>query len=165
MITGEATFRRLVEQHGDRILGLATRILGDAARAEDVVQEVFLQLYRRHRDIRDRSAVGSWLYRTTLNRSFDALRQRGRIQRAEAEARRPDGPGDDEWLRAQVAQLSPAQRAAVTLVYGEGMTPAEAADVLGCPANTLRQRLYAARERLKSKLSEGPRHDTPPCVA
>lgn len=165
MISGQATFRRLVERHGPRILGLAHRIVGDPARAEDIVQDVFTRLYQRRRYIHDEKTIGSWLYRTTLNRSFDELRRLQRIRRAESEARPPDGPGTDAWFRAETARLPRAMRAAVLLVYGEGMAPAEAAGILGCTPNALRQRLFAAREQLRLKLSEGVHDDTAPCGA
>jgi DNA-directed RNA polymerase specialized sigma24 family protein len=152
-------FRRVVEEQGPRLTRLAHRLVDDAGLAEDVVQEVFARLYRAFGRVRDPRA---WLTRATLNRAFDELRRRARDARLRPP--RQAAPPGDEAVRAAAARLPRKLRSAVILVYVEEMTAEEAAQALGCTANAIRQRLYAAREKLRGVLEKGDNHDVAACA-
>src|ERR1035441_1449333 len=109
--TGDAeAFRVLVELHSRSLFGLAYRMTGNEADAEDVVQDSFLRAYRQLRAFDDRSSFGSWLYRIVVNCSLDLMRARKRraerMQPADAEMDDPLAalpaldPGPDQIGRA-----------------------------------------------------------------
>src|SRR5215208_6204501 len=72
----EQAARCLVRRHGARMHACALRMLGDAGTAEEIVQDVFTQLFRSGRTIRSQTSIGAWLFTATLNRCRDVLRRR-----------------------------------------------------------------------------------------
>ena len=160
-------FVELIGLH-DRVLrALAYRLLGDAQRMDDVLQEAYLKAFRSLRGFEGRSAFGSWLYRIVYNACMDQLRRRrssGRhLSLGEVDGlpdSKPD-PGDVAAQRldlaAALASLPPELRATVLLVDAEGMDYQTAAQVLGIPVGTVRSRLNRARGLLRRALSDDER--------
>lgn len=172
-------FRELFERTHRRIFLIAYQILGDAADAEDVVQEVFLTLWQRCADYDDRFPLDAWLRRIATNRAIDHWRSR-RVQRARRfeappgtdpdavlEAAQPEasgapGSGDPEvqlgWQQLQAiwdelaGELPPQQRAAFVLRHIEGAPTAEVAEALECSASTVRSHVAEARRALRASL-------------
>ena len=108
-----------------------------------------------------RSGEKTWVYRITLNAAREHWRKRGRYKAAlarfaaepRAEAAEPAaGSGLDKALARALAQLSQEQREAVTLVYLEGLSLAEAAEVSAAPLGTVKSRLHQARQLLATAL-------------
>ncbi len=154
--------RRLVERHASRMFGLAYRMLGDAALAEDVVQEAFLRLWRQARRWRPEARVSTWLYRVVHNLCIDELRARRKLSDEEPPDRPDpaDGPMAIEHkgqvakhVNAAISDLPPRQRAAVTLVYHQEMTNIEAAEVMGVTIDALESLLVRARRGLRHRLT------------
>lgn len=153
-----AAFAALVETHYAFIHRVAYRLVGHASDAEDIAQEVCVRLGRSIRTFRGDAGLKSWLYMLTLNAVRDMARKSVR-EAARAEAfgiqARIDGDGapdvDDraEALWRAVRQLPPKQRDAVTLVYGEGLPHATAAEAMGCTEATVSWHVHEARKRLK----------------
>jgi RNA polymerase sigma-70 factor, ECF subfamily len=151
---------RIVEKHGDRVLGIATRILGSTHDAEDVAQDVFIEAYRLYRA----GPVQSWaglLVRLATMRAIDR-RRRMRPTEDLADSDRPTtfGPFDQavanelaEWLRAAVSRLPDQQAAIFTLSYFEQLSRDEIASSLRISAEAVSAALYKARQRLMSQLS------------
>lgn len=163
-------FRAVVETHGNRMLRFAATVLGDRSSAEDVVQDVFTRLYHKRDTIRDLGTLRSWLMRATLNASYDVIKKRKRsmplFDTAEETFPANLPPEAPEIVRDIVSYLPPRLRSAFALVYAQDLSPAEAAETLGVSANTLRQRLFAARQKIRQhpKLLRflGERHAVPP---
>lgn len=159
---GRDAFAMLIERHYERIHRLAWRLTGSRSDAEDVAQDVCVKLATAIRSFRGESAFGTWVWRIAHNATTDFLRQRQRMKPTEASELMalvdengppPAPPGDSEdSLWAAVRRLSGQQREAVTLVYGEDMSHAEAAVVMGCSEKTVSWHLHEARKRLKSIL-------------
>lgn len=158
-------FAALIESHYDRIHRLAWRFCGSRTMAEDVAQDVCVKTAASIRGFRFESCFSTWLWRIVYTTSMDRLRTNQRLiavepsqamalrdAAAEAEEPSPDGAAAGVELWAAVRALPPPQRDAVLLVYGEDMSHAEAALVMGCREKTVSWRLHEAKKRLKAAL-------------
>jgi RNA polymerase sigma-70 factor (ECF subfamily) len=158
-------FEELVRTQQHRVYGLALRMLGNAAEAQDVAQEVFIRAHRGLADFRGDARLSTWLYtiasRLCLNRLAGSERRLARPG-DEALARVPDvRPGPDQTLEREeleealhraIAELPEERRIVVVLRDVEGLAYEEIADVLELPVGTVRSRLHRARVDLKEKL-------------
>lgn len=159
----------LYDRHSARLLGLAQRILGDTGEAEEVLQEVFLHVWKSAATYDpSRGPVLAWLLVATRSRSIDRVRSRrpsGRsgvrsLEEAPEAASREDleaTAASKEWedqYRAAIAELPEDQRRALELAYFEGLTQQEIAEATGTPLGTVKTRirlgLMKLRERVRS---------------
>jgi RNA polymerase sigma-70 factor (ECF subfamily) len=159
------------ERWGDRLYRLALRLTGDAAAAEDVVQEAFVKLMAGAGTFEGRSRLATWLYRVVYNASIDRLMDRKRTVPVPEEGgdEAPPMPAllvdflspeemlkDAETRRAleeAVAALPPSLRGAFLLRDVEGLSTAEAAEALSLTETNLKVRLHRARLLLRERLS------------
>jgi RNA polymerase sigma factor (sigma-70 family) len=158
----EAAFTALVERHGPMVLGTCRAVLRDPNAAEDAFQATFLVLIYKARSIRGHGDLASWLYqvahRIALQAGAEAALRRTRerhIGETRLETTIPDEP-DDAWreiLHEELARLSDKYRLPLMLCELEGKTHAQAARELNCGEATVRRRLAAARDLLRSRLS------------
>jgi RNA polymerase sigma-70 factor (ECF subfamily) len=154
--------RTLVERHLARIVGLATRTLGDAAEAEDVAQDTFLRLWTHAGGWQPGAAqVSTWLHRVALNLCVDRLRRKPHAPLGAAPEPADPRPEMSTVLhRRQVARrvqdelmrLTDAQRAALTLCHYQGIRNADAAEMLGLSVEALESLLARARRTLRERL-------------
>ena len=157
------SFAALVERHYGFIFRLAWRLTGQKADAEDLAQEVCARLGRAIRTYRGGSAFTTWLYAIVANAARDAGRRAAReAVRAdawgtqaliEAAGEAPEDPAEALW--AAVRELPAKQREAITLVYGEGMNHAGAADLMGCSEATVSWHVHEAKKRLRQIVAAG----------
>jgi RNA polymerase sigma-70 factor, ECF subfamily len=150
-------FRRLFELYREKAYTIALYHLGgDETAAEDVVQTVFVKLFRTIRQFRRDSEFATWLYRSIANACMDEHRRRRRwIPWASAPDRgyQPDMSGVEESVRAAIEKLSPKLRMPVLLKYFEDLSYEEIAHVLGCSMGTVASRLNRAHKILAQHLS------------
>lgn len=153
-------FGALVERHYDYVYRVAFRWAGRRAEAEDIAQEVCVRLAKALARFQGASAFTTWLYALTINVARD-LARKTRSETAKAQAygvhalalgEAEDDPAEDpaSELWAAVRRLPDKQREAVTLVYGEGKSHAEAADLMGCAEPTVSWHIHEAKKRLKT---------------
>jgi len=152
-----AAFEVLLRRHYDRVHGLAWRLTGSRADADDIAQDVCCALVEKIGSFRGDAKFTTWLTRITFNAVRDYRRRRSSL-RGMAErlavlaglAAAPDGRDayDAVWLKSAVARLKPALRDTVVLVAGEQLTHAEAAELLGVAENTIAWRMHEARRLL-----------------
>ena len=154
-----AAFAALVRGHQRLVYGIALRMLTDRALAEDLSQEVFLQLHQGLRRIESASHLVFWLRRVTVHRAIDRLRQRQGVEWAPLEAadRLAAAPaGDDPLLSSRleglVRQLAPVPRAVLLLRYQEDLDPTEIAHTLDMPVNTVKSHLKRSLATLRLQL-------------
>jgi len=158
-------FEALVTAYQHRVFGVALRMLGSRAEAEEIAQETFLRAHRALGEFRGEARLGTWLYaiasRLCLNRLGSGPRRHERsddLALAQATAEGGDAAGALERgeleaaLREAVAALPEDRRIVVVLRDLEGLSYDEVAEVLGVPLNTVRTRLHRARLDLKAKL-------------
>ncbi|HYD88696.1 MAG TPA: sigma-70 family RNA polymerase sigma factor [Vitreimonas sp.] len=154
----DEAFAGLVRQHQAAIVGLLTRVCGDAGTAEDVAQAAFLKAWRNIRALRDADRFAAWLRQIALRAAVDASRTRMRAEPLAETDTLVDPAGRDADARldldAALARLSPAQRACVLLAHGEGMTHAEVAAELNMPVGTVKSHVARASRLLRRMLEE-----------
>lgn len=153
-------FAELVEQYEAMVFSLGYNFFGDRGRAEEIAQEVFLQLYRNLASIESESHLLFWLRQVTTRRCIDQTR-RTRLRAvslddvAEIHAfERHTDPFLDRRLRNLIRELPDTQRAVVTLRYQEDMNPSEICQVVGLPVNTVKSHLHRALQSLRRKLEK-----------
>jgi RNA polymerase sigma-70 factor, ECF subfamily len=160
-LAGErAAFAALVRQHQRSVYSLALRMLSDRHAAEDLAQEVFLQLYRSLSALSSEAHLGFWLRRVTMHRAIDRLRRAPRLEsRAEelaavASETEPADPLLERRLRALVRELPAAARAVVLLRYQEDLDPVDIARTLRMPLNTVKSHLRRSLAQLRERFDE-----------
>jgi RNA polymerase sigma factor (sigma-70 family) len=153
----------LVRRHLPRMVGLARRMLDDAAEAEDVGQEVFLRVWKHAGAWKPGQAkFETWMHRVAMNLCLDRLRRVGRnagevspdAADARASATRAlDDHQRRERVRDALMQLPERQRAALVLCYYQDRSNIDAAQILGVNVDALESLLSRARRTLKSALA------------
>lgn len=154
-----AAFAALIERHYDRLFGLAFRLTGTRAEAEDLTQDICAALPAKLGSYRAEARFGTWLYRVAVNAAHDRRRRMASHRKA------ADGWGDWEvnrqaaireaqdgldWLGQAMTALPPELRDTVALVLGEEMKQAEAAEVLGVSEGTIAWRMSEVKKRLRA---------------
>ena len=156
----------LFELHRLAVLRTAYGIVGNSHLAEDVTQQVFVELFTAIRRFDPERPFAPWLYRIVVNISLKELRRRDRrslpLEEAAADLPSldplPDLVAEESEIRssiwAAIQALSPKQRAAVVLRYYHGFSEAEMAVALGCRRGTVKSRLHSALRRLELLLRD-----------
>ena len=161
-----AAFAALVERHYDRIYGLAYRLCGNRADAQDLAQDICAALPGKLRGWRGEARFTTWLYRVVMNAAHDLRRRQTTRTRAATgwgdwEIARQDEIGTQaaalDWLTQTLRRLPPELRDTVALVLGEEMTQAEAASVLGLSEGTIAWRMSEVKKRLRAIAAEEAR--------
>jgi RNA polymerase sigma-70 factor (ECF subfamily) len=152
-----AALEELARRYEGPLVGLATGLLdGNRDMASDAIQETWLRVIRFGKSFRAGSSFKTWLYRIAINQCRDAKRGatvRGAIEnRAADDPTAQSEPDDASTLRAHLRQIHPDRRLILLLCYHQGMTHAQAADILGLPLGTLKTRLHAALTELRARL-------------
>ncbi len=156
--------RELVARKLPRLLALAQRLLGDRGDAEDVAQEAFVRIWKQAPRWRTGTArFDTWLHRVGLNLCYDRLRQRREDVVAEPPDRIDDGPTPEGALDAvqqnrrvgaALAALPARQREALVLQFYQGLSNAEAADLMDITPEALESLLARGRRNLRQRLAE-----------
>ena len=158
MTTGDAqALAEIYDHYAGLVNGLALRILRDRTEAEDVVQEVFVQIWRQAaRFDPGRGSPEAWICTMARTRALDRLRRRAsrREEPSEAAPGATEVPRTEEALavRKALTTLSTDQRRALELAYYEGLTQTEIAERLGEPLGTIKTRIRTAMIRLRDVL-------------
>jgi RNA polymerase sigma-70 factor, ECF subfamily len=176
-------FEQLVRVHGNRMLAVARRILGDDEDARDAVQSAFLSAFRAIGSFQGEARVSTWLHRIVVNKALMKLRMRRRRPEASIEEFLPrfldDGHhADPDWswsssaadlmtqedrlrqqetcsrVRAAIARLPESHRTVLMLRDIEDLSTAEVAKALGTTENAVKLRLHRARQALATILRE-----------
>ncbi len=144
------------------VFSIALRILGDRFLAEEVAQDVFLELHARRDELKSGEHIVHWLRRVAVHRSIDRIRQRERrpevaMDSADLPEIAFDGaPGDpllSRQLRQLVASLPATPRAVIALRYQEDMTPEEIAAAMKMPVATVKSNLRRTLQLLREKMT------------
>ncbi|MEM8793698.1 MAG: RNA polymerase sigma factor [Pseudomonadota bacterium] len=158
-----AAFERLVAAHYERIHAFAWRFMGGPPDSEDLAHDVCVALGAKIRSYRGEAKFRTWLYQVVLNAARDRMRRdktRARASEAFAEidALRRAADGDRareaDWLRAAIATLKPDLRETAALVLDEGLSHAQAAEILDLSEGTVSWRLSEVRRELKQLAEE-----------
>lgn len=158
-------FAHLYDRHSPQVFGLLVRMIGRRAEAEEMLQEVFLQVWREARRYRSGGATArGWILMIARSRAIDRLRSRSaRERREEAEPPAPAdlGPSGPERLERRerrerveraLAALPAEQRRAIECAFFEGLSHREAAEHLGEPLGTVKSRILLGMRKLREGL-------------
>ena len=161
-----AAFAALVQRHYGRIFGLAFRLTGLRAEAEDLAQDICAALPGKLRSWRGEARFSTWLYRVVVNavqdqRRRQATRSRASIGWGDWELARQDEMATQgealDWLTQAMARLGPELRDTVALVLGEELTQAQAGEILGVSEGTIAWRMSEVKKRLRTMAAEEAR--------
>lgn len=156
----EEAFAIIVADHEAMVFSLAYHFFNDRSRAEEIAQDVFLQLYRKLDDIASPAHLSHWLRQVTTRRCIDQVRRtklRAVPLAALEDLQSNDRAGDpllDRRMRQLIAELPAVQRVIVTLRYQEDLDPSEICRIVEMPVNTVKSHLHRALQSLRRKLGE-----------
>ena len=161
----EAAMRTLFVRHHGRVLGFCRRLLRNEARAEEIANEVFLEVWRSAKNFQDRSAGLTWVLSIAHHRCLNVLRKRYEANWNEDDAMQIADEEDSPEVVAQKSDkgailrrcsqaLSPMYREIIDLVYYHELSIAEVSAVLNIPDGTVKTRLFKARKQLEQLLNE-----------
>jgi RNA polymerase sigma-70 factor, ECF subfamily len=153
----------LYSRHSVRVFRFISRIVKNPQLAEDLVNEVFLDVWRSARSFRGKSQVSTWLLSIARHKAFSALRRRCDEQLDDAALATVEDPRDDPEalmdkehlgviVRKCLGQLSPAHREVLDLVYYYDKSIDEIAEIVGIPASTVKTRAFYARSHTEKFL-------------
>lgn len=153
-------FAALIRRNQGMVYSLAWHSLGDEGVAEELAQDVFLELHRALPSLESELHVTNWLRRVTMHRCIDqARRRKSRPQVSLDEVSEPvaaeSGDTDlylQDRLRKLMSSLPERARSVLVLRYQEDMEPTEIAGVLGIPVNTVKSQLHRSLAMLRDKL-------------
>jgi RNA polymerase sigma-70 factor (ECF subfamily) len=160
-------FEKLYEQHHRRVYSLCFRMLGGVQQAEDLTQEVFLQVFRKIGSFRGDSAFTTWLHRLTVNQVLMHFRKRGvklehtseegdfsAVVETPLQSTRRISMVDRIALERAISELPPGYRTVFVLHDVEGYEHEEIASTLGVTVGTSKSQLHKARMRLRELLAK-----------
>jgi RNA polymerase sigma-70 factor (ECF subfamily) len=160
-------FEDLYSTHYRRVYSICLRMTGSVAEAEDLTQEVFIQLHRKLGSFRGEAAFTTWLHRLTVNQVLMHFRKRSvRSELTTDDGEMPDSIDpetinpeampivDRIGLEIAISQLPPGYRAVFVLHDVEGYEHEEIAKILGCSAGTSKSQLHKARLKLRRLLQQ-----------
>ncbi|MCG8432678.1 MAG: sigma-70 family RNA polymerase sigma factor [Gammaproteobacteria bacterium] len=159
-----AAFESLYRAYFPRLARFLTRMMNTADAVEEVINDAMLVVWQKAGTYHGSSRVSTWIFGIAYLKALKALEK---IRNRMAEKHAADGLGNlqadgsisesvelQDLLQAGLAQLPPHQRAVVELTFTMGYSYREIAEIVGCPENTVKTRMYHARERLKHVLPE-----------
>ncbi len=167
----QQAFRTLYNRYGGLVYSTSLRVVRDAHIAEDMVQEIFLRIWRKPESyVAQRGRFATWLTSVTRNRCVDEIRSRKRRFRYEApspeeQERDPPGPEEDNpaltaelsdqrrLILAALADIPAEQRQIIELAYFRGLTQQEISDLLGQPLGTVKTRIRLGMQKLRTALT------------
>lgn len=162
-----AAFEEIYTRHHRRVYSICLRMLQNASEAEDLTQDVFIQLYRKIGSFRGDSAFTTWLHRMTVNQVLMHFRKRTvKFEKTTEEGETPDqvvtGTANPERMRIvdkialdnAIAQLPDGYKNVFVLHDVEGFEHEEVARILGCSVGTSKSQLHKARLKLQKLLKK-----------
>ena len=161
------SFEELFKLYNRKVYSVCLRMTGNSAEAEDLSQEVFVQVFRKLDTFRGESSFTTWLYRLTVNHVLMYFRKtRRRLEHPTEDGEMPELPLkgrnvlatmpllDRLALEEAIAKLSPGYRAVFLLHDVEGLQHTEIAQILGCSVGTSKSQLHKARLKMRCLLRQ-----------
>ena len=165
-------YEQWVDQWGTDLFRFAARLCGRRDLADDLVQETFFHAWRSIDSLRDESRARAWLFQILRHRWSHAVRTDSRRPKISAPLDAVGHHGDDsvvpplermsrqEHVQRALDELDERYRAALLLVFVEGLTCREAADQLGVPLGTVVSRMHRARKAMRTALADTEHDDS-----
>jgi RNA polymerase sigma-70 factor (ECF subfamily) len=155
----------LFARHNTRVFRFVLRLVRDRSLAEDLVGEVFLDVWRHAGKFEGRSQVLTWLLKIARNKAIALLRRRSHAQLDEEMATTIEDPSDDPAVAIEkrdrsaillkcLTRLSPMHREVIDLVYYHDKSAGEVAEIIGTPESTVKTRMFYARNQIEKLLKK-----------
>lgn len=158
----DALFERLFYEFQGAIVSYLYRLVGDAAQAEELAQDVFVRAYQALPRLKEGSNYRAWLYRIATHAAYDALRRRRLVhflpldgQRGDLSASAHTENSAADAVQQALMRLPPEYRVPLVLFSVQGYSTAEIAEMLGISVGAVKTRLYRAREAFRRIYGEG----------
>jgi RNA polymerase sigma-70 factor (ECF subfamily) len=154
----------LYQRHNVRVYRFLLRLINDASVAEDLVSEVFMDVWRQAESFKAQAQVSTWLFSIARHKALSALRRRSDAQLQEQVASAIEDPADNPEtmvgnedrsavIQACLSQLSALHREVIDLVYYHDKSVDEVARIVGIPASTVKTRMFYARKQMGKLLA------------
>ena len=166
-ITGgdREAFKALYGRYVRQVFSFIFKLTGDSKMTEEVTNDVFFDVWKGAGGFQGRSAVSTWIFGIAHNKSMNALRKKPldpvdpeefvRVANPDAGAEEIVEKKDrSERIKKALGELSADHRTVLELAFFEGMSYQEIAEVMGCPVNTVKTRMFYAREKLRETLAK-----------
>lgn len=161
-------FETLFSSYGSRIFRYAMRMIGDVGKAEEVTNDVMIEVWKSAASYEGRSRPSTWILGITRHRALNAVRGKPRVtvdiddpsvalESEDTGEREADASDARRTLREAVLELSREHREVIELTFYHGCSYQEIADIVGCPENTVKTRMFHAKKRLREILKVGGR--------
>jgi RNA polymerase sigma-70 factor (ECF subfamily) len=155
----EEAYREIVERFSPRLRYFLQKLIGRGDRIEDLLQDVWIDVFRQLPRLQEAGAFTSWIYKITRGKGTLALRRNGRepptteLPELAAAPMDPELPlADPARLHAALDELPAEQREAVVLRFLEELSYEEIGQIVGCPLGTVRSRIHYAKQALQKLL-------------
>ena len=162
----KAAFETLFTTYGERVFRYAHRMISDVSRAEEVTNDVMMEIWKNAGKFEGRSKVSTWILGITRHLALNAVRGKkldtmdiddapeiaDEAQSAQSGVLARDRDGIKADLRAALGHLSADHRDVIELTFFQGCSYQEIAEIVGCPENTVKTRMFHARKQLKEIL-------------
>ncbi len=159
-LTGDrSAFESLVNYHYEMVYCCAFRFCRNKEDAEDIAQEVFMKVAVKLDTFGHRSSFSTWLYRITMNCAKDMIRKNSKVKSVPYEngihisGSKSNNPGSHKEILQAIDTLPDNLKETVILVFAEGMSHKQAADILQCAETTISWRIFKAKKKLRVLLS------------
>lgn len=158
----ESAFAELVGRYAPRVGYYLRKLVGDSLEGDDLLQDVWFDVFKALPGLADPVAFPAWLYRIARNRAFRRLRRR-RLPRSpipddalgELPDREEEFTADDAaWVHAALDRLPPEHREVLVLRFLEGIPYEDVARIVGCPLGTVKSRIHHAKRGLRRAIEE-----------
>jgi RNA polymerase sigma-70 factor (ECF subfamily) len=157
----DSAFAELIARYVPRMRYYLRKLVGDGSEVDDLLQEVWLDVFRALPRLADPGAFPAWLYRLARDRAFRRLRRRSpyllgtQHELNDQPDREEEFTADDvAWVHAALDRLPPDHREVLVLRFLEGMAYEDVARVIGCPLGTVKSRIYHAKRGLRRAIEE-----------
>ena len=158
-----AAFAALIGQHQKMVYSVALRMLGQRELAEDMAQEVFIQLHAKLASLESPSHLVFWLRKAAAHRAIDQLRRHSLVpvtlldeETEDIAVESSEDPLLQRQLRGMLLRLNPVARAVMTLRYQEDLDPPDIAEILDMPLNTVKSHLKRSLDTLRQHWPKAP---------
>jgi RNA polymerase sigma-70 factor (ECF subfamily) len=159
----------LFQRHNVRVYRFVLRLLGNASVAEEIVGDVFLNVWRHAASFQGKCSVTTWLLTIARHKTISVLRRRSETQLDDEIAATIADPGDDaetvldredrgKMIRECLKRLSPSHREIIDLVYYHEKSVEEVAQIVGAPKSTVKTRMFYARSHMAKLLAAAGLH-------
>jgi len=153
-------FEELFEMYQPRLKYYVRRLDSGSSNIDDILQDIWLTVYKKIHKLKDAQSFGVWLYRIARNKVYDGFRRKDRFVKLPQDDEFPVSGSDEhlidtddtENLHLALTRLKPHHREVLTLCFIEQMSYQSIADVVGCSIGTVRSRIYYAKQSLREEM-------------